>query len=572
MSERLIQVFLANTPIHLDDAQAEGEPKLLWKVVLRTGTWKLRPGPGGVKLKAPLKIVRDKAPKGHISLSALVTNFQAGAKEHVTVPMVHADGTVSDGGFVKKLVIQDVAGEDGSKTKESLLWAGLEITDSELQRKLTEKSLRGVSGGILFDYERTEDAKKFDQILSHVMVTNSPWINGTGDFHDKLPDGVMASEPSDLPMGEVEFQSRATEDVPQLPNVKLDDPPQPPEPPEPGKATSKVIWKPEQGLEYVRGRVRQALDDWRRAMLNSIPKEQRYEIDWPYFSVSDVSLDGDGGAALISSGYGAEADSWVASFKFNEDRDVELTPFIKWTPAKQEWVAASEDKPTPPPPARPAGRTPPPPPGLTGLQEAQAARAERMNLGTTSPTTGGSMGLSDLFSGVELSEEQREAIRVEEARIARLEADDKARRESARRAEVTAYCGAADGSTEGLLDKIGLGDPGVKKYVRNVLLSDDGGPAIELAEHLSDGQKTTGAAKTATELFKGFIDILPKRDDGRVSLADQARRLPGDPKPPEENDDKPKDPNVEADALLAEMGAQGLASDLVVASSEKKGA
>jgi hypothetical protein len=146
VSERLIQVFLGDTPIHLDDAQAEGEAKLLWKVVLRTGTWKLRPGPGGVKLNAPLKIFRDKAPKGHISLAELKKNFEAGAKEYVTVPQVHADGTTSDGGFVKKLVIQDVPGEDGSKAKESLLWAGLEITDSDLKKKLDEKSIRGVSG------------------------------------------------------------------------------------------------------------------------------------------------------------------------------------------------------------------------------------------------------------------------------------------------------------------------------------------------------------------------------------------------------------------------------------------
>jgi hypothetical protein len=141
------------------------------------------------------------------------------------VPMVHADGTTSDGGFVKKLVIQDVPSEDGKGAKQSMLWAGMEITDSELQRKLAEKSIRGVSGGVLFDYERTEDAKKFDQVLSHVMVTNSPWINGTGDFHDKLPEGVMASEAADLPMGEVELASGETDPQPQLPAVRLADPP-----------------------------------------------------------------------------------------------------------------------------------------------------------------------------------------------------------------------------------------------------------------------------------------------------------------------------------------------------------
>jgi hypothetical protein len=571
MSEQLIQVFIGDTPIDLsDDSQGQDEPKLLWKVVLRTGTWKLRPGPGGVKLKAPLKIFRDKAPKGHISMAALKQNFDAGAKEHVTVPMVHADGTTSDGGFVRKLVIQDVAGEDGSKSKQSLLWAGLEITDSELQRKLSEKSIRGVSGGILMDYERTEDAKKFDQILSHVMVTNSPWINGTGDFHDKLPEGVMASESNDLPISEVELVSGEVEEFVPAP-VRLDDPTPTGEPPEPGKATSKVVWKPEQGLEYVRGRVRNALTEWRRQLMASVPQEKRYEVDWPYFSVSDVSLDGDGGTALISSGYGPENDTWVAAFKFNADRDVEIDPFTGWTPAKQEWVAASENEPAPKPkpPARPAGRASSPA-GEVGLQEAQAARAERMGLGTTSTTSGGSMGrFTDLLSGIELSDEQREALEAEEARIARYESDEKARVERERQSEVTVYCGSADGTTKGKLDELGLGDPGVKKYVRNALLSDDGGPAIELSEHLADGQKTSGVAKTATELLKGFIDVLPKQDDGRVSLAEQARRLPDDPPPPGENEDKPKSAQESADTLLAELSEQGLASDLNIPTAKE---
>jgi len=576
VSDRLIQIFLAKTPVHLDgEAQGEGEPKTLWKVVLRTGTWKLRPGPGGVKLSQPLKIFRDKAPKGHISLSSLVKNFDAGAKENVTIPVVHADGTTSDSGFVRKLVIQDVAGENGSKAKESLLWAEMDITDSEIRRKVEEKSLVGVSGGILFDYQRTEDAKKFDQILSHVMVTNSPWINGTGGFHAKLPAEVMASEPEELPIGEVEFESRVTDPEPKLPNVQLDDPPEG-EPPEPKKATSKVIWKPEQGLRYVQEKVGQALRDWREQVMASIPAEQRYSLDWPYYHVTDVSLDGEtSGNALISSGYGSEADAWVAGFEFDSDREVEVDPFVRWTPAKQEWVAASEEDPTPKPSARPAGRGQPPParrpaiaaPGSSlglGLREAQAARAERMRLGTISTTTGGNMGrLTDLLSGVELSDEQREAIKAEEERVARFETDEASRRERDRQTQVAAYCGTPDGKTPGLLDKIGLGDPGVKKYVRNALLSDDGGPAIELSEHLDDGQKTAGVSKTATDLLKGFIDILPKADDGRVSLADQARRLPDDPKPPEEPDPK-KDPKTEADTLLAELREQGLAGDLAI--------
>src|SRR3954464_12762313 len=109
MSDRLIHAFLPDTPVHLEGeaGTGEGEKKTLWKVVLRTGTWKLRPGPGGVKLDKPLKIYRDKAPAGHISLSSLKKNFDDNAKENVTIPVVHADGTTSDSGFVRKLLIQD---------------------------------------------------------------------------------------------------------------------------------------------------------------------------------------------------------------------------------------------------------------------------------------------------------------------------------------------------------------------------------------------------------------------------------------------------------------------------------
>jgi hypothetical protein len=174
------------------------------------------------------------------------------------------------------------------------------------------------------------------------------------------------------------------------------------------------------------------------------------------------------------------------------------------------------------------------------------------------------MGLEDLLSnsGVELSAEIREEIARDAARLARYEADEKARIERDRQSEVSAYCGE-----NGVLDTIGLGDPGVKKYVRNALLSDDGGPAIELSEHLDGGQKTNGVPRTATELLKGFIDILPKQD-GKVSLSEQARRLPDDPKPDAEAVDQPVDPDESATALLAEFEKQGLGADLMIPTSK----
>lgn len=174
--------------------------------------------------------------------------------------------------------------------------------------------------------------------------------------------------------------------------------------------------------------------------------------------------------------------------------------------------------------------------------------------------------ISDLLSrgDLQLSDEDRELLLAEERRLSGYEESETQRRERERQSEVAVYCGTPDGKTPGLLDNLGLGDPGIKKYVRNALLSDDGGPAIELSEHLDDGRKTTGEPKTATELLKGFIEILPKNNEGRVSLAEQARRIPDDPKPPESAEPKFEDPKSSADALLAELHAQGLDNDLVM--------
>lgn len=563
MSEQLLHFFLADAGVRLDEDSTEGEPKLLWKVVLRTGTWKLRPGPGGVKLKEPLKIFRDKAPKGHISMAALVKNFvgddKGPAKEHVTVPMVHADGTVSDGGFVKKLVIQDVFGEDGSKVKESLLWAGMEITDSELQRKLSEKSIRGVSGGILFDYQRTEDAKKFDQILSHVMVTNSPWINGTGDFKDKLPEGVMASEPTDLPVGELEPEDAELPLQTEAPGADPD-PSVKPKPPE-----GTVVWKPNEGLSWIKGRIENALREQRRMLMNRLGSEEFYKLDYPYYLVSDVQGSHDAGKALIGAGYGSEAESWVANYKTDASDDghdvVVIDAFQNWVPAKPEWVAASEETAAPP-----TGTAPAPSRGsvvrsetLTPLREAQQERARRLGLSqTTTPIskTGGTrMGrLSDLFQGVELSDEQREAIRQEETRIEGLEAKDKKREADDRKT-------AADTYLESLKDTP-FDNPGTKKYIQSVLLSDDGGPAVEYVELSETGQRTQPKPMTATEIVKGLIDSMPKSQE--ATLSQQAPRVPGDTKPPVENpggeeelDLSEKAVKERADALAKEMADEG---------------
>jgi hypothetical protein len=539
MSERLIQIFLGDTPIHLDDQAVEGEPKLLWKVVLRTGTWKLRPGPGGVKLNSPLKIFRDKAPKGHISMSSLVKNFGAGAKENVTIPLVHADGTVSDSGFVRKLVIQDVPSEDGSGAKQSLLWAGMDITEPDIKGKVERGTLKGVSGGILFDYERTEDAKKFDQILSHVMITNTPWIGGTGGFKDKLPDGVMADEPDDLPVGELEPEGQETVALQVEPGPGSADPERKPQP-----TTGEVVWKPTEGFSWIKGKLQRALEENRRRLMAQFG-EDAYKLEWPFYSVDDVTGDSGSrvGKALICSGYGAEKESWVAGYKIDDSEGGHdlaiIDAFQDWTPAKPEWVAASEQVVAPHPIRTSAvadtrkkdlfDR-----PDRTALAEAQQQRARRIGLSqtiTTTPTIGGTrMGrLRDLLQGVELSDEQREAIRQEDEEVERLRAESRENRQTKREADATAFLGALSNTV--------FDNPGSKRVIQSLLLSDDGGPAVEYVELSETGQRTQPRAMTATEIVRKIVDSVPKTEEERMTLSGQAPRVPGEVKPPIENPD-----------------------------------
>lgn len=531
--------------------QAEDEPKLVWKVLLRTGTWKLRPGPGGVKVNKPLSVYRDKAPAGHISLAEIKKSFDATAIEYVTAPILHADGTMDNKGFIKKLAIQDVAGEDGSGETVSLLWAGFEITEPDVAGMIKRKTIPSVSAGVVFDYERPEDGKKFGQVLVHAMLTHKPWINKTGPFVDDLPEGVMATDV--LSEGEkVSFFGFS---------IDLESGVKPDEPPDPGGDSKTkpgtVVWSPDQGYQFTRGRVQKALDNWRRTVLRQKFPDDKYDI--PYYNVDDVSRNSDKtGAALICSGYGSEREAWVANFKDTDD-GVEIDAYQNWVPAKQEWVAASQQQePGTAPVATGPKVIPSPPEDTDPLRAAQRRRAEVTGLGIKTTTNRGAMSginLANLLSGVELSDEQRAGIQEAQTELSETTADREKRDREARQIIVDQYVGTAD--KKGKLDELGFGDPGIKAYVRSVLLSDDGQPALAFSEFAPNGAKTEPVAKTASDVLKGFIDTLPKATDGRVSLSAQAKRLPDDPPPKPDDENEAETPAEGADALIAELAEQG---------------
>lgn len=160
---------------HEDSLELDGEG--IWKTVLKTGTWNTRPGPGGKVLKKPLHVVKEGPVKrGQVSLKELHDAFKDGAVEHVTIPLSHQDRVDENTGQIKDVRIVDDG--DGGARLEALH----EFTDSEVSRKVQEKSILNTSCGILFDYIRKRDGKKYPMVLGHVALTNKPWIDGMEPF------------------------------------------------------------------------------------------------------------------------------------------------------------------------------------------------------------------------------------------------------------------------------------------------------------------------------------------------------------------------------------------------------
>lgn len=155
----------------------------VWKTVLRTGTWKMSPGPGQKPIDKPLHVILSGKPrKGVIVLEELLRNFKERAKEHVTIPKTHEDNVLENTGTVKDLRI--IRESDGNARMDALHV----FTDQDALKGVLDGSVLNCSVGVLYDYVRKSDGKIFPQVLGHVALTNSPWIDGMEPF------GVAASE------------------------------------------------------------------------------------------------------------------------------------------------------------------------------------------------------------------------------------------------------------------------------------------------------------------------------------------------------------------------------------------
>lgn len=131
------------------------------------------------------------------------------------------------------------------------------------------------------------------------------------------------------------------------------------------------------------------------------------------------------------------------------------------------------------------------------------------------------MGLIDELESMDLADDVKDRIRREhEAELNGNTVELSQLRAQARRNDV-------EQEVEGLKALFGE-QPGLLKYVRRVLLSDDEAPGLVLlsdADMQLSGDVATGATQkdevTVAGAIRQFIELLPKKDDGTLALSDQ---------------------------------------------------
>ncbi len=499
----LNELFLAEGKLELD---SDSEKNFIWKTVLRTGQWNLTPeGTGSDK---PLRVVRDgiSDPANNIvSLSELVQAFQDEAFEHVTVPLAqnmfegdHADIARNNTGFIRDLKIVE---EDGV----SKLKAAFDFTEPDIKERVERGTIPNTSVGILYDFVRKSDAKKFPVALAHVALTHRPWI-------DKMePFGVAASDGETTEV--LSFEPVATEG-------------------------QKLEWKDGDSFKNIMSKIESAIHG------DSFKLNENFEV-------VDVA------PGLVKIWNKAAGIEWVAGYTINNDGVAQLPPVYEWdweatkeesapvetaaeeTEAPEAQVEASTEGETTEETEAPAAPSLDP---VNNLQDASLLREQEFAQGDNSENNGG-LKMSDRtqVNGLNLSDLPENVRVVVEA----LAEDNQKLRAKTREEEV-----------EGKVKEwgeLGLSAlPGFLKTARQIMLSDDGNVAALMLS--DDGKKEK---VTATEIVERLVDSLPKTEEGKVELSAQLDLGNGDhEKPAEDNVVAFEDRLAEARSALGKPAAE----------------
>jgi len=509
-NQRVLNVF------HFNEADTQvvekGGKNLFRKAILRTGHWPFTPGPNGLA-KRPLTITRDgqsDPEKGIISMAEVVANFKEGVLPHVPLtlseddtkehPRTKANLTKWAKGFIRDVFIEDL--EDGT----AKLFADIEVTEPDTREKVANGTYADVSSGIPWGVMRKSDGKLFGAVLEHVTLTNNPFIDDLGTWALAASDDEEPVEVANYELdGEVTPPAEG-DDHPTTP-PPTGDPVEPQGDPAPAEGDPSGESEPLGPLSF----------NEQRAVVQSVLHTQ-LGLGGDY-SVEDIR----GDKAIVRNTLAETA--WEVPFQIpdNDPDNASVSVTSEWSTIEgnAEPVTMSD-------PSR----------QLTPLEKARRLRELRLSQSHDNQEGGPNMSGFDMtaLDGVELSDEARSGIQNILAENEALKKRDK---------EASA--------TERIKELEGMGfdqRPGFLKLYRQVMLSDDGGPAAVL---LSDDGKPQEQV-TALTILDRAIDAI-KGAEGKVEFSDQHTSSGNDDPPPATSEGE-NEPSVEdrVKATKAELG------------------
>lgn len=307
MSQQILELIFASTEAGIEDKA--GDKKIIWKDILREGNFAITPGR---KQKVPFKVTptgKSSAADRVISMSELMKSFEDKAFDTVTIPLRHPkpgepEDVLNNSGYVESL---RVVKKDG----KHYMQAGLGFTEPDVAEKVRRGTIPNVSSGILFDFNRKADDKKFPVALNHVCLTKQPWIDDLEPFKR-----VYASDDA------------ITDDDIKIDVVDLDD-----NTADDGGEKAEIVWNEQASLNWVRSEVQAALtpDEPQDLEVPRMPQ--------PMYSVIDISRDD---TALVEEWFRGDRKRWVIPFDLAENK-VTVSPATRWVEVREAMVAASDD-------------------------------------------------------------------------------------------------------------------------------------------------------------------------------------------------------------------------------------
>lgn len=292
-----------------------GDKNVIWKDILREGKFAITPGIGR---RLPFEVVAQgkSDPENRIiSLPDLIEAYDERAFEDVTIPDGHpdpkkgTDSALNNTGYVNGLRII-------KKKGLHYLQGALGFTEPDVAAKVRRGSVPNVSSGVLLNFVRKADGRKFPVSLNHVALAKTGWIDDLAPFKR-----VFASDDNVDDDFEIFAANFAEGDGGSGDETE----------------TGEIVWNERDGVNWVR--------EGLQASLNPDPElsavdELRPRAPQASYYVQDISQSK--GLALVEEWFKNDHTRWVIPFTVTDDK-VEPGPERRWTKGRDALIAASDD-------------------------------------------------------------------------------------------------------------------------------------------------------------------------------------------------------------------------------------